>query len=132
MNARPVASLSEPRHTRFAAPKDSRKPTRCLATAVVQHIPLRSPAVAEVEVGKLNISPRTADKLREKHDLDADEVRAAVEGVGGLPFRWDNHPERGLRAILVVAVRDQAVQVVLYPAVGEAADVWNLGSAYPV
>lgn len=88
--------------------------------------------MATLEVRELRISARTADKLREKHDLDAEEVQESVEGVGGLPFRWHNHPERGLRAILVVAVGDQAVQVVLYPAEGEAADVWNLGSAYPV
>ena len=85
-----------------------------------------------LEVGELRISSRTAEKLREKHGLDADEVREAVEDVGGLPFRWHDHPERGLRAILVTAVGNQAVKVVLYPAQGEAADVWNLGSAYPI
>ena len=88
--------------------------------------------MAEVEVRELRISARTADKLREKHDLAAEEVREAVEGVGGLQFRWDDHPERGLRAILVTAVGARAVQVVLYPALDEPADVWNLGSAYPV
>lgn len=88
--------------------------------------------MAKLEVGTLQISRATADKLREKHDLDAEEVREAVEGVGGLPFRWHDHPERGLRAILVTAVGDQAVEVVLYPALDEPPDVWNLGSAYPV
>lgn len=88
--------------------------------------------MATIEVGELRISARTADKLQEKHGLDAEKVREAIEGVGGLPFRWDDHPERGLRAILVTVVGEQAVQVVLYPAVGYPSDVWNLGSSYPV
>jgi hypothetical protein len=85
-----------------------------------------------LEVEELRISRRTADKLWNEHDLHPDQVRAAVEGVGRLPFRWHHHPKRGLRAMILTAIEDQAVLVVLYPAIGEAGTVWNLGSAYPV
>lgn len=92
-----------------------------------------------LEVTDLRISARVREKLREKHDLDADAVREAVEGVGALPFRWVYDQARGHRALVLTAVLDEDTAdsdipclVVLYPAAGEAATVWNLGSAYPV
>lgn len=81
-------------------------------------------------VDELRISERTAQKLLDKHDLHADDVRAAVEGVGRLPFSWHYQEGRGWRAILVTLIHDRRCLVVLYPAVGERATVWNLGSAY--
>jgi hypothetical protein len=86
--------------------------------------------VTTLEVSELRISERTAQKLLEKHALRADDVRAAVEGVGRLPFSWTYDDERGWRAIIITAVREQECVVVLYPATGELGTVWNLGSAY--
>ena len=84
-----------------------------------------------LEVSELRISRRTAEKLQDEHDLDPNEVRDAVEGVGRLPFSW-NDDQRGRRAYVVTEVGGQAVLVVLYPAVGELGTVWNLGSAYAI
>jgi hypothetical protein len=81
-------------------------------------------------VARLGISPATAAKLSSKHGLDAEEVRKAVECVPGLGFWWDDDPERGLRALLYVQIRDRQVLVTLYEADDPLGDVWNLGSAY--
>jgi hypothetical protein len=83
-------------------------------------------------VRRLRISARTAQKLREEHELEPDDVRAKIENVGNLPFSWDVDPNRGLRAYVYTAIGDEPVLVVLYPAIDEGADVWNLGSAYRV
>jgi hypothetical protein len=84
----------------------------------------------ELEVTELRISRRTAEKILTAHKIHEDEVRAAVEGVGGLPFSWDEDDERGGRALIVIAIRGEPALIVLYPAEGELGTVWNLGSAY--
>lgn len=83
-------------------------------------------------VAELRISQRTAHKLSAVHRLQADDVRDAVQCVGGLPFVWDDDRERGLRVIIRVRVGGRRCDVVLYPAGTADDDVWNLGSAYPV
>ena len=83
-----------------------------------------------LEVTELRISRDTAKKILEVHKIHEDEVRAAIEGVGRLPFVWDEDDERGSRAYLVTAIRDEPVMVVLYPSEGGLGAVWNLGSAY--
>ncbi len=82
-------------------------------------------------VSILHVSDATAEKLREKHGLDAEAVRAQVEGVGNLPFRWNVHPEKGSRAYIWTVVDDEPIQVVLYPSRSGDAEEWHLGSAYP-
>ena len=84
----------------------------------------------QVAVADLRISDRTAEKLRDDHDLDPDDVREAVEDVPGLQGKADFDPDRGWRIILVVQVKDEACRIVLYPTDDDA--VWHLGSAYPV
>lgn len=83
-------------------------------------------------MAELRISRRTAQKLSAVHRLQADDVRGAVQCVGGLQFVWDDDPERGLRAIIRVRVAGRPCDVVLYPAGTPDDDVWNLGSAYPI
>lgn len=80
-------------------------------------------------VAELSISPATRTKLASIHHLDAEDVRDAVQCVAGLPFRWDDDPDRGRRAIVETRIGATTVQVVLYPA-GD--DSWRLGSAYPI
>jgi hypothetical protein len=94
--------------------------------------PLLQFIVDTIWVARLNISPRTAHKISSVHGLQADEVRAAVERVPGLPFTWNDHPERGRRAIVRAVIRDRPVLVVLYPTHDPFGEVWNLGSAYPL
>lgn len=86
----------------------------------------------QVEVVLLHISEDTADHILEKHGLEASEVRLAVEGVGGLPARLQSDPDRGSRALVVTAVRDQAVLAVLYPSRNGDPREWHLGTAYPI
>lgn len=83
-------------------------------------------------VWRLHSSDRVADKIEAKHGLTVAQVRAAVEGVGRLPFTWTESPERGRRALIVTAIDDDPVLVVLYPARTGHADEWWLGSAYPL
>jgi hypothetical protein len=83
-------------------------------------------------VSILHISDRVAEKIADDdHRLDPDEVRAAIEDVGRLPFRWNFHPERGWRAYVFTVIRNESVQVTLYPSRSGNAEEWHLGSAYP-
>jgi hypothetical protein len=83
-------------------------------------------------VARLRISDATAHKISTQHGLQANEVRDAVEGVSGLPFVWDDDPQRGRRAIVETFIRGDRVLVVLYPAHDPLGDVFNLGSAYRI
>ena len=84
-------------------------------------------------VGRLNISARTAQKVRDLHHLDPEDVRRAVECRTGLQFVWDHHPERGTRAIIESFVGNKRVLVVIYPVLGDPfGDSFNLGSAYAI
>lgn len=82
----------------------------------------------QIWVALLRVSDRTAEKLMQKHGLDADEVRDAVQCVRGLRYVWDEHPDRGVRALVETSIRRRRVLVVLYPT--DEIDVWHLGSAY--
>ena len=88
--------------------------------------------VSRLWVAELRISQRTAQKLNQKHGLSVEEARDAIVCVSGLPFAWDDHKLRGLRAIVETRIRGRRVLVVLYPADGPFGDSWHLGSAYPV
>jgi hypothetical protein len=83
-------------------------------------------------IAVLRISPRTSEKITQKHGLSADEVKEAVVCVSGLRFIWDEHPERGYRAIVETRIRGRRALVVLYPVDDQIGDVWSLGSAYLV
>jgi hypothetical protein len=82
-------------------------------------------------VARLDVSAATATKISSKHGLEAADVRQAIVGVPGIPFKWDNDPARGGRAILEVLIQGQTVAVVLYPVEDPLGDRWALGSAYP-
>lgn len=90
------------------------------------------PVGASLWVGRLEISAATTGKVRAKHGLDAEDVRAAVECRAGLQFVWNDHPERGTRAIIRTFIGGRPVLVVLYPARSSPfGDTFHLGSAYP-
>ena len=82
-------------------------------------------------VARLIISPRTAEKLTSRHQLDQQEVHDAIVCVRGLSYVWDHDPERGRRALVEVAIRGKRCLVVLYPVADPSGDVYALGSAYP-
>lgn len=88
--------------------------------------------VQSIWVAVLYISEATAAKLSTVHGLDADEVRLALVAVRGLTFTWNEHPERGRRAIVEVFIRKRRVLVVLYLREDPFGDSWELGSAYPL
>ena len=80
-------------------------------------------------VAKLFVSERTRQKIATKHRLDVYEIGREVLCVEGLRGKWDEHPERGLRLLVKVRIRDLSMLVVLYP---RGKDEWDLGSAYPI
>ncbi len=83
-------------------------------------------------VARLEISSRTVDKLSRAHGLSAADVRDALVCVAGLRATWDDHPDRGRRALIELFLNGQRVLAVLYPVQDALGDTWNLGSAYRV
>lgn len=86
---------------------------------------------APLWVARLIVSQKTAEKLAGRHALDWREVQDAVVCVAGLRYVWDDHPERGRRALVEVEIRGRWCLVVLYPVDDSSGDVYALGSAYP-
>ena len=82
-------------------------------------------------VARLIVSQATRAKLSSKHNLDADDVLDAIVCVAGLRYRWDDDPERGLRALVEANIRGITVVAVLYPVEDPFGDIYALGSAYP-
>jgi hypothetical protein len=78
----------------------------------------------------LHISPRTAQKIINRHNIHPDEVRDAVVCRSGLNAWTDWHEERGLRWFVEVSIRNRTWVVVLYPADEYDSDVFALGSCY--
>jgi hypothetical protein len=85
--------------------------------------------VPGIWVARLLISERTEKKIINVHGILPEEVHAAVVCIRGLHFSWDDHPERGRRAIVKARINDRPALVVLYAA-DDAVDDWWLGSAY--
>lgn len=81
-------------------------------------------------VAKLLVSDATAKKIVSLHQVTKDEVCDAIVCVAGLQYGWDDHPERGLRALVSVMIGNRNVLVVLYPVNDATGDVYALGSAY--
>ena len=81
-------------------------------------------------IAVLNISPRVAEKIWNRHELEPNDVRLAVVARTGLPFRWDDHPERGRRAVVETVIARKKVACVLYPVEHPLGGVWNLGGVY--
>lgn len=86
----------------------------------------------EVWVARVVVSDRTRAKVAAKHGLDVELLLAHLVGVRGLPFRWDEHPDRGRRVVVSLTLGRRQVAVVLYPAPDLGEDCFRLGSAYPV
>lgn len=82
-------------------------------------------------VARLIISDATKKKLSVRHGLDWRDVNEALVGTRGLRYLWDDHPERGRRAIVQLRVGDRRCEAVLYPVDDPMGGVWALGSAYP-
>lgn len=77
------------------------------------------------------VSPATATKLAAKHGVAEQDVRDAIVGVRGLCYGWDDHPERGRRALVEVEIRGRSCICVLYPVDDPLGDRYALASAYP-
>jgi len=87
---------------------------------------------APIWVARLEIGSRTADKLSRAHGLSADDVWDALVCVAELRAAWDDHPDRGRRALIEFFLNGQHVLAVLHPVDDALGDTWNLGSAYPL
>jgi hypothetical protein len=82
-------------------------------------------------VARLITSDATKRKLSARHGLDWRDVNAAIVGVRGLPYLWDDNHEHGRRAIVESDINGRLCIVVLYPVNDLMGDVYALGSAYP-
>ena len=80
---------------------------------------------ATIWVAVLYISDRVAEQVIGKHRLHPDDVRSAILCRTGLRFTWDDHPERGLRAIVETHISGRDVLVVLYPIGDESHLGWH-------
>jgi hypothetical protein len=87
--------------------------------------------VPQLWVAQLIISEATKRKLATKHGLDWRAVNQAIVGAHGLRYTWDDHVERGRRALVEASIGGRTCIVVLYPVDDPLGDVWALGSAYP-
>lgn len=91
----------------------------------------RAVASVAIWVAELIISRRKAHLLMSEHGLHEQEVRDALVCRAGLRGEWQDHPERGLRALVPVEIRETRCLAVLYPVDDPMPDVWALGSCYP-
>lgn len=114
-------------HANFVVPRARESRPQCRA----DH--WHTPVVSErLWVARLHISERTAQKITSVHHITSQEVRDAVELRTGLTYVWDEHPERGRRALVETPIRGRRTIVVLYPVAGAPlGDEYHLGSAYP-
>ncbi|WP_306208441.1 hypothetical protein [Actinoplanes sp. RD1] len=81
-------------------------------------------------VAKIHISARVEEKINSKHQITADEVRAAVECVEGLDYKYSFHEVRGWRWLVKTRIRGRPVMVVLYEAADPLGDIYRLGGAH--
>lgn len=81
--------------------------------------------------GQANHQPSHPYEAVVHHHLNADDVLDAVVCVEGLPYVWDDDPERGRRALVGIQIGRETVVVVLYPVADHSGDIYALGSAYP-
>jgi hypothetical protein len=84
----------------------------------------------QIWVAVLHISPRTAQKIINRHDVHPNEVRDALVCQSGLNAWTDWDKKRGLRWLVKVSIRHQKWVAVLYPADEYDPDVFALGSCY--
>jgi hypothetical protein len=73
------------------------------------------------------LSQRCADKIRDKHGLDPDQVVRLVQSPPPREGRYVHDDERGTRLLIMVNLDQQGVLAVLRP-LGD--DAWRLVSAY--
>ncbi len=57
-------------------------------------------------------------------------MRDAIVCIRGLPFAWDDDPDRGHRVLVEASIGGRSCLIVLYPVDDPLGDVYALGSAY--
>ncbi|WP_460815919.1 hypothetical protein [Nocardioides korecus] len=101
------------------------------ALSVVMHFDLRRvPGVPSLWVAELYASDRTKEKILNSHHIAYDDVRDVLVCQPGLACWWDEHPERGWRALTEQAITGKTCLIVLYPVESPLGDEWALGSCY--
>jgi hypothetical protein len=86
--------------------------------------------VARIYVARLDIPPSVEDKIRTKHDLTGDEVRAAIVFRNDVQFREDDHEVYGVRVLASATTRQgRPILAVLY-VVNTEEGIYRLGTAY--
>ena len=80
-------------------------------------------------IAQVNVSARTAGKIRGRHHLDPYQVVEAILSPPVRVARWARDRNGRRQVLIPVRLGNKQLLVVLYPA-GD--DVWNLASAYEV
>lgn len=84
-------------------------------------------------VARLHVTSGTAAKLRQKHSLEPEALRQAIECVEGLTYVWDVSPVHGGRYIVEVFVRGDRVLATMVPDEGDPfGDSYVLRTAFRV
>jgi len=76
-------------------------------------------------VALLDVSPAVAQKIASKHGIDASTVRAAMVGRGGYQARWEDHPDYGIRVIVLASDESGRLFIAWLQPTADP-DVWNL------
>jgi hypothetical protein len=93
----------------------------------IRRFPSRKRSAARLAwIAQIIVSDDTAEKIRAKHNLEPDDIIAAIQSPPARSGRLD--PD-GERLYIQVTMKKRPVLVVLYDA-GD--DVWHLASAYVI
>jgi hypothetical protein len=82
-------------------------------------------------VGEVRFSAAVAEKLRVKHGLSPDQVRAAIAWGAATAGRWDDDPIYGRRLILEGSDIDGPIRVYLRP-IDRRDGLWECLTAWRV
>lgn len=81
-------------------------------------------------MARLDIPPGVEDKIRTKHNLTGDEVRAAVIFRNDVRFREDVHEDYGHRILALTATRQGKTIIAVMYVVNAEEGIYRLGTAY--
>jgi hypothetical protein len=89
---------------------------------------IRSASVAEW-IGEIRFDPEVEQKLRQKHALTPDQVRAAVALGSDDGMRWDEHEKYGRRLIVRGSATEGAIEAYLRP-IDQTDGLWKCVTAW--
>ncbi|MEV4096993.1 hypothetical protein [Streptosporangium saharense] len=86
--------------------------------------------MTRIYVARLDIPPSVENKIRTKHSLTGDEVRAALVFRKDVQFKEDDHEAYGLRILAHATTRQGRQFLAVLYVVNTDEGVYRLGTAY--